>query len=430
MIRLIATDLDDTLLDANSRLTDRTVRALRRAMDAGAMVTLSSGRMTEAMVPFAEAIGVNAPMILYNGALIQDYRDGRTYFSHAIPLETARAVARAVEEMGIYLQAYPGRGYFCRKRTKYTDLYESSIRVPCGELGEKVSDWMSGDQVKLLAIAEPGIIDDAQARLRRLFPTGVCFAKSKPRYLEIVREGVDKGRAIEALARELGRPIVAHCEDESLLQKGWAVHNGDFARRHGLPGNNPESEWRQVERDLDLVRETGCRYHVCHISTKESVALIRTAKAEGLPVSCETAPHYLLLTDEDLQDDGRFRMNPLRRGPGRSAHGPAGRHHRLHRHGPRPPLRPGEGGRAAGQPQRHRGAGDRLPGPVHPAGGDRRGSPGDAAERPVRPAPAAVRPARRRAGGGCPGGYHRAGLKPAPRDRQRRLPLPGPGYPL
>ena len=116
-------------------------------------------------------------------------------------------------------------------------------------------------------------------------------------------------RAME-LARELDRPIAAHCEDESLLQKGWCVHDGAFARRHGLPGNSPESEWRQVERDLDLVRETGCRYHVCHVSTKESVALIRKAKAEGLPVSCETGPHYLLLTDEDLQDDGRFRMNP------------------------------------------------------------------------------------------------------------------------
>ena len=116
-------------------------------------------------------------------------------------------------------------------------------------------------------------------------------------------------RAME-LARELDRPIAAHCEDESLLQKGWCVHDGAFARRHGLPGNSPESEWRQVERDLDLVRETGCRYHVCHVSTKESVALIRRAKAEGLPVSCETGPHYLLLTDEDLQDDGRFRMNP------------------------------------------------------------------------------------------------------------------------
>ncbi len=91
---------------------------------------------------------------------------------------------------------------------------------------------------------------------------------------------------------------------------GWAVHDGDFARRHGLIGNNPESEWRQVERDLRLVRETGCRYHVCHVSTKESVALIRAAKAEGLPVSCETGPHYLVLCDEDLLDEGRFKMNP------------------------------------------------------------------------------------------------------------------------
>ena len=103
-------------------------------------------------------------------------------------------------------------------------------------------------------------------------------------------------RAME-LAKKLERPIVAHSEDESLLSPGWAVHDGDFARRHGLIGNNPESEWRQVERDLRLVRETGCRYHVCHVSTKESVALIRAAKAEGLPVSCETGPHYLVLCD-------------------------------------------------------------------------------------------------------------------------------------
>ena len=116
-------------------------------------------------------------------------------------------------------------------------------------------------------------------------------------------------RAME-LAKKLERPIVAHSEDESLLSPGWAVHDGDFARRHGLIGNNPESEWRQVERDLRLVRETGCRYHVCHVSTKESVALIRAAKAEGLPVSCETGPHYLVLCDEDLLDEGRFKMNP------------------------------------------------------------------------------------------------------------------------
>jgi dihydroorotase len=129
----------------------------------------------------------------------------------------------------------------------------------------------------------------------------------------------DDGRGVQSqemmcaamkLAKQLNKPIVAHCEDESLLTEGWAVHDGSFARRHGLPGNDPASEWKQVERDIRLVRETGCRYHVCHISTKESVALVRAAKAEGLPVTCETAPHYLVLCDEDLQDEGRFKMNP------------------------------------------------------------------------------------------------------------------------
>ena len=117
-------------------------------------------------------------------------------------------------------------------------------------------------------------------------------------------------RAAMELAKSLNKPIVAHCEDERLLPKGWAVHDGAFAKAHGLVGNPSESEWRQVERDIALVRETGCRYHVCHISTKESVALIRAAKAEGLPVTCETGPHYLVMCDEDLQDEGRFKMNP------------------------------------------------------------------------------------------------------------------------
>ena len=129
----------------------------------------------------------------------------------------------------------------------------------------------------------------------------------------------DDGRGVQSrelmrqamlLAKHLDKPIVAHCEDESLLTKGWAIHDGDFARRNGFPGNDSASEWKQVERDIQLVRETGCRYHVCHISTKESVALIRAAKAEGLPVTCETGPHYLVMCDEDLLDEGRFKMNP------------------------------------------------------------------------------------------------------------------------
>ncbi|MBO7741712.1 MAG: dihydroorotase [Victivallales bacterium] len=120
----------------------------------------------------------------------------------------------------------------------------------------------------------------------------------------------DMMRSAMKAAKALDKPIVAHSEDESLLAKGWMIHDGDFARRNGFIGNNPESEWRQVERDIQLVRETGCQYHVCHISTKETVELIRKAKAEGLPVTCETGPHYLVMCDEDLQDDGRFKMNP------------------------------------------------------------------------------------------------------------------------
>ena len=110
-------------------------------------------------------------------------------------------------------------------------------------------------------------------------------------------------------AKALGKMIVAHCEVNSLLRGGY-IHDGEYAHAHGHRGICSESEYAQIERDLKLVRETGCAYHVCHISAKESVELIRRAKAEGLDVSCETAPHYLLLDDSMLQEEGRFKMNP------------------------------------------------------------------------------------------------------------------------
>ena len=116
-------------------------------------------------------------------------------------------------------------------------------------------------------------------------------------------------RAAMLKAKQLGRLIVAHCEDNSLLHGGY-IHDGAYARTHGHRGICSESEWRPIQRDLELVRETGCGYHVCHISTKESVDLIRKAKAEGLNVTCETGPHYLLLDDSCLQEDGCFKMNP------------------------------------------------------------------------------------------------------------------------
>ena len=110
-------------------------------------------------------------------------------------------------------------------------------------------------------------------------------------------------------AKALGKVIVAHCEDNALLRGGY-IHDGVYAREHGHRGICSESEWGPIARDLRLAKETGCAYHVCHISTKESVALIRAAKADGVDVTCETAPHYLILDENDLREDGKFKMNP------------------------------------------------------------------------------------------------------------------------
>ncbi len=110
-------------------------------------------------------------------------------------------------------------------------------------------------------------------------------------------------------AKELDKMIVAHCEVNDLLHGGY-IHDGEYAKKHGHKGICSASEYQQIARDLRLAEEIGCKYHVCHISTKESVALIRNAKAKGVDVTCETAPHYLIMNDNDLQEDGRFRMNP------------------------------------------------------------------------------------------------------------------------
>lgn len=110
-------------------------------------------------------------------------------------------------------------------------------------------------------------------------------------------------------AKELDKMIVAHCEENSLLNGGY-IHDGEYAKKHGHKGICSESEWAPIKRDIELARKTGCHYHVCHISTKESVQLIRKAKQEGVNITCETGPHYLTLNDMQLQEDGRFKMNP------------------------------------------------------------------------------------------------------------------------
>ena len=119
----------------------------------------------------------------------------------------------------------------------------------------------------------------------------------------------DMMRAAMEKAKALGKMIVAHCEVNELLRGGY-IHDGAYAKQHGHRGICSESEWVQIERDLKLVEEIGCAYHVCHISTKESVEIIRQAKARGVDVTCETGPHYLVMDDSMLQEEGRFKMNP------------------------------------------------------------------------------------------------------------------------
>lgn len=156
--------------------------------------------------------------------------------------------------------------------------------ITVGQMGEKLSDFEELFD-KCIAFSDDG--------------RGV---QSK----ELMRQAMVKAKA-------LGKMIVAHCEDNSLLFGGY-IHDGEYARFHSHKGICSESEWKPIERDLKLAEETGCKYHVCHISCKESVELIRKAKARGVDVTCETAPHYLVFNDMDLKEEGRFKMNPPIRG--------------------------------------------------------------------------------------------------------------------
>ena len=156
--------------------------------------------------------------------------------------------------------------------------------ITVGQMGEELSD-MEGMAKDIIAFSDDG--------------RGVQSD-------EMMEEAMLKAKA-------LGKMIVAHCEVNDLLKGGY-IHDGEYAKAHGHRGICSESEWKQIERDLKLVEKTGCSYHVCHISTKESVEIIRQAKAKGLDVTCETGPHYLILDDSNLQEHGRFKMNPPLRG--------------------------------------------------------------------------------------------------------------------
>lgn len=165
------------------------------------------------------------------------------------------------------------------ERDAVIDVYPYGA-ITVGQMGEKLSD-MDGIAQNVVAFSDDG-------------------------------RGVQSDELMEKAmikAKSLNKMIVAHCEVNDLLKGGY-IHDGEYAKEHGHKGICSQSEWGQIKRDLELVEKTGCKYHVCHISAKESVELIRQAKKKGLDVTCETGPHYLVLSDKDLKEEGRFKMNP------------------------------------------------------------------------------------------------------------------------
>ena len=203
MYRIIAADMDDTLLNHEGILTQRTEEALKNAMAAGAYVVLASGRMYESIAVYARRIGANAPLVCFNGGMLYDAVQDKPLATHSIPRETAIAIARRAEELGIYAQTYPGKGLYAEKRTDYTKAYEASVGIRCNETGMPLSQWISSDVVKLLFICDkkdtPGIIET----FSREFPD-ISFMMSKPHYVEVVAKNVNKGRALRDLLDILG----------------------------------------------------------------------------------------------------------------------------------------------------------------------------------------------------------------------------------
>ena len=195
-------------------------------------------------------------------------------------------------------------------RGGYTAVCTMPNLSPVPDSKENISIQLDAIKEKALIHVYPyasitvGQMGEALSDMDGLAPLSIAFSDDG--------RGVQSGELMEEAmkkAKALGKMIVAHCEDNSLLHGGY-IHDGEYARIHGHKGICSESEWRPIARDLELVAKTGCSYHVCHVSAKESVALIREAKKSGLDVSCETAPHYLLMNDMMLGEEGRFKMNP------------------------------------------------------------------------------------------------------------------------
>ena len=263
MIRMIVTDLDGTLLAGKSKLPEGNIIALKRAMEAGVQVVIASGRMIEATLPIARAIGVNAPLSLFNGAMAYDMNRDEILSGTVIPRETAVAVLKALEARGVYVQAFPGRGYYMEEKNHWTEYYEAKIGVLGTAVGEKLSTWLKTDVYKLLCLGNAPELNELIGELSPLFPQ-VTFVKSGETHLEVVARGVDKASGMADISRLTGvkpEEMIAfgdEMNDLPMLQYvglGYAMENAvpgvKAAIRNIAPDNLACGVARIVNRCLD-----------------------------------------------------------------------------------------------------------------------------------------------------------------------------------
>lgn len=242
-IKLIAADMDDTLLTSKRTLTPRTLAALNQAMDRGALVVLASGRMVESMLDAANQVRPNAPMIAYNGGVTYDLKGQKIIHEQAVPPADAKALCALAEAEGVHIQGFSGGGYCFERDNTHSQAYADSIHLKGRAVGMKLSEYIEAGQYKLLMIDTAERIAQLKPLFQRRFEGRVNCVTSKPTYLECTAVGVDKGSALKALAEGMG------VSSEEILAFGDGQNDLtmlDFAGLGYAMGNATESVRRQA----------------------------------------------------------------------------------------------------------------------------------------------------------------------------------------
>lgn len=265
---------------------------------------------------FIEGSFKRCDVALDNGRVVGFFKNGGAAFGQVIDLKNKYILPGFVDvhvhlrEPGFFYKESIKTGTLAASSAGYTSVFAMPNLNPvpdCPENLEKELEIIKRDAVinvyPYAAITE-GENGAHLTDFNALYGKAIAFSDDG----RGVQDGEIMRRAMTEAAK-LGAVIAAHAEDNTLLEGGY-IHKGKYAAAHGHKGISSESEWSQVARDVRLAEETGVKYHVCHVSTKESVKIIREAKKRGVDVTAETAPHYLTLCEDDLQEDGRFKMNP------------------------------------------------------------------------------------------------------------------------